>query len=86
MIVLYRTQDDARGAEVQAALERLVVAHRVELVDGATSAAPVRALPAIVEGERTISGDDDLDAYLDELAAWMHEWRKYQSDSCYVSC
>jgi hypothetical protein len=85
VIILYRTENDAKGDEIQAALEELVVAHRVEIVpNGAPAPVSVEALPAVVDGERVVSGQEALDAYLHELAAWMAEWRKYQSDVCYV--
>ena len=85
MIVLHRNREDGKGLQIQAALEDLVVAHRVEVVSSAAEAsAAVATLPAIVDNGRTIVGDSALDAYLDELAAWMGEWRKFQSDSCYI--
>lgn len=86
MIILYRDKDDATGDEIQAALKELVVAHRVEVVlQDAPAPAPGATLPLIVDGERTVSGRDALDAYLHELAVWLAEWRKYQSDACYVA-
>lgn len=85
MITLVRRAKDPAGAEIQTALEELVVAHTVEIVPAAPDAAAgVTTLPAIVDGERTICGDEALHAYLDELAAWMRDWRKYQSDTCYI--
>lgn len=85
MITLYRRAQDPTGSAIQAELEELVVAHEVEIAPHALDAfAGVPSLPAIVDGERVISGDDALRAYLDELVAWMGEWRKYQADACYI--
>lgn len=85
MIILYRKEDDDRADDIQTALDELVVAYRVETVRrGAPLPARVTSLPAIAEGDRVIAGGPALDAYLRELAAWMAEWRKYQTDACYI--
>ncbi len=85
MIELIRTRDSAEGAAVEDKLRELVVAHRVTTVEsGQPSPLNGTPLPAIVDEDRIISGQDALQAYLAELSAEIEEWRRYQVDACYI--
>jgi hypothetical protein len=41
-------------------------------------------LPVIRENSRLISGKESLLAYLDELEKLVEDWRRFQSDACYI--
>lgn len=71
------------GEAILAALEELVVAHRVVPLGNEARLPDGTTLPAIREGNRIVSGDAAIDAYLLELEAFAAEWSKYQSDTCY---
>jgi hypothetical protein len=66
--------------EVEATLRDLVLAHRV--VVGSDAMAPV-PLPAVREGDRWV-GPSDMPAYVDDLRRLARDWRRFQSDACYV--
>lgn len=98
MITLYRVAECDACDEVQDALRELVVAH--EVIDVTKEPVKVKAgpsqpilatatlekdeLPIVVDGERVISGQTALRDYLAELAAEMEQWRKFQTDACYI--
>lgn len=87
MIELYRHAACEPCAGVEAALREMVAAHRVITVkEGQSAPAPVAGepLPAIVDGERVISGDAEIAAYLEELDKVLTTWRKFQVDACYI--
>ena len=71
------------GASVIAALEELVLAHRVVPIGEETGLPDGTALPAIREGDRVVTGQAEIATYLLELEAFFGEWSKYQSDTCY---
>ncbi|MCB1246769.1 MAG: hypothetical protein KDB69_05860 [Acidimicrobiia bacterium] len=72
------TPRTARDREVEQRLRDLAVAHNV-----CESDAVVGELPAIEESGRVV-GPADLDVYLDELQTTLAQWRKFQTDACYV--
>ena len=84
MITLYRTENCTTCDQVEAALQELVVAHQVVDVDGQPPA-KVAGLdfPVIEEGDKLVSGRD-VTPYLSELARAAEQWRKFQTDACYV--
>ncbi|GAB4421645.1 MAG: hypothetical protein Fur0044_19280 [Anaerolineae bacterium] len=87
MIKLYRPADCPDCAEIEAALQEMVVAHQVIVLEGGQTAAelgPKVALPAIRENNRTISGPGAINTYLKELAKFVADWQRFQSDSCYL--
>ncbi len=98
MITLYRIADCAACDEVETALRELVVAHKVVdvtqveaavatngIVKGAGGTAKLdRPWPMVVDGDRVVSGQVALQEYLGELARELEQWRKYQTDACYV--
>jgi hypothetical protein len=85
VIQLIRTEKSVEGEQVQEALKELVVAHQVvTLAPGVSSPLNGTPLPAIVDGDRVISGQAALDAYLAELGEVTARWRRFQADACYL--
>jgi glutaredoxin len=85
MITLYRaTQCDACD-EVQNKLRELVVAHKVVDVSKERPAAVAnKELPVIADGEQLVSGEPALSDYLAGLTDELEQWRKFQTDACYI--
>lgn len=87
MIELYRTNDDTTGIEIEDGLKELVLAHRVIVVEAGQSPETLpdnTPLPALRDEGQIITGSEALQAHLQYLKHVAFEWRKYQSDSCYV--
>lgn len=87
MILLYRKTSSRLADEIEARLNALVLAYRVVLMDeqGGTANEPTpRSLPAIEESGRRIGGRRQISAYLDELEMAVEEWRRFQTDACYL--
>lgn len=83
VIDLYVTREGSpEAAQLRAVFADLVVAHTVHVVDDDVPL-PVDRLPAVREGERWVTGDD-LEPYLDELRRTLADWRRFQSDACYI--
>lgn len=66
--------DPSRADAVTAVLDDLVLAYRVE--HGASDL-------SVIDGDDRIEASE-LPAYLDDLRSLVAQWRKYQSDACYV--
>ena len=87
MIELYRPLQSPASDEIEFALKELVVAHKVIVVepgaspDSLTSNTP---LPLIKEKDKLISEPAAIKVYLKELEIFVAEWRKFQSDTCYL--
>jgi glutaredoxin len=89
MITLYRVAECAACDEVQTALRELVVAHKVVDVERENTAKVAemlanRQLPVIADGDALVSGDAEIHAYLAELTGELEQWRKFQTDACYI--
>ncbi len=85
MITLYRVDHCDACDEVQETLRELVVAHQVVDVEKERPAAlENKELPVIADGEKLVSGEPALHDYLAELTRDMEQWRKFQTDACYV--
>ncbi len=87
MIELFLPSEAAEAGWVEAALKDMVVGYeRVELApDEVETALGMQvALPAIRHDARIISGQEDLMAYLQELEHLVEDWRRFQSDACYI--
>lgn len=87
MIELYRHATCEPCAGIEAALRQMVAAHQV-IVVGVDRPAPRavagKSLPVIVDGERVVSGEAELAAYLEGLDKELARWRKFQMDACYI--
>lgn len=85
MITLFRKTESPAADSVQERLRDLVVAHRVVIVGGRSEQEPAPAnLPAIRDGDETVSGEAELGRYLTRLERRLREWNRYQSDGCYI--
>ena len=85
MITLYRVDPCDVCDEVQETLRELVVAHQVVDVAKERPAALVnKDLPVIADGDKLVSGEPALHDYLAELTRDLEQWRKFQTDACYI--
>jgi hypothetical protein len=87
MIELYRPVDCPSCADIEEALKEMVLAHRVITVENGNLPAslPVGTpLPALRDEGQIITGSQALKDHLQYLKHIAFEWRKYQSDSCYI--
>lgn len=87
MIELYRPIDCPACAEIEAALEALVLARKIITVGPGQQpdGLPVgTALPAIKDEGQIITDSVAIKEYLKELERIAYKWRLYQSDSCYI--
>ena len=87
MITVFRETQSQPADIVEAELRDMVVGF--ERVTLTPEEVPVRLgadvdLPAIQDGKRIISGKENLESYLKELADFYHDWHMYQGDACYV--
>ncbi len=87
MIELYRPIDCPTCADLEAALQELVVAHRVIVVEVGqipVELGPDISLPALKENGQIIYGPEAIAAYMRDLERFVINWRRFQSDSCYI--
>jgi hypothetical protein len=66
--------------DVEATLLDLVLAHRVVVAGDAVVPVP---LPAVREGDRWF-GPSEIPDYVDDLHRLTRDWRRFQSDACYI--
>lgn len=87
MIELYRPVDCPTCADLEAALREMVVAHRVIVIEENQIPAelgPDISLPALKENGQIVYGAEAIAAYMRELERFVVNWRRFQSDSCYI--
>jgi hypothetical protein len=87
MIEFYRTVDCDNCETIEAALQEMVIAHKVIVVEPGQwpKTLPVGTpLPALVDNGQVVSGRTDLAAHLRELEKVVADWRRFQSDACYL--
>ena len=87
MIRLYRTAECHAGADIEEALQEMVIAHEVIIVDAAQvpdSLPPETQLPVLSDGSRLITGRVEIAEHLTELERFVADWRRFQADACYV--
>ncbi|GAB4298869.1 MAG: hypothetical protein Kow0098_24660 [Ignavibacteriaceae bacterium] len=86
MILIYKEKGCRYCSEAEEQLKELVVPYRIIdqitvskfLKDGIESHPVIRDEGKIYQGEQQVS------AYLDQLSRLVEQWRKFQSDSCYI--
>ena len=86
MLTLYRNPKCPDADEVEEILRDMVLAYRVELVEpgswpGRRAEDPS---PALREGDRLIVGREAILRHLSALESWVADWRRFQSDACYL--
>lgn len=87
MITLYRNENEANGDWVEAEFKALVVGYRREILtseEASNRFGPQVELPVITDGEEVVHGQQALLAYLRRLERFVGDWRRFQSDACYV--
>jgi len=87
MIKLYRPTECSDCYDIEATLKEMVVAHKVVVVESDQTIDgldPKVALPAIIDNGQTICGLAAIATYLEELERFVADWRRFQSDSCYI--
>jgi len=87
MIELYRHVACETCAEIEESLKEMVIAHKVITVEDGRSVSALPAqtrLPALKEKEKIVSGPEQVALYLKELQKFVTDWRKFQSDACYI--
>jgi glutaredoxin len=87
MIELYRPVFCPDCTKIEEVLKELVVAHKIITLEPGQSAAtlmPNTPLPAIKDEGQIITGPAAIDAYLAELEEIVADWRRFQSDACYI--
>lgn len=78
---------DGKSDRIDGIVERLdemVLAHRVVEVSSPGEVTSASELPTLKDGERTISGIRAIEQYLLKLQDQSDEWRRFQSDACYL--
>ena len=82
MIEFFHDPADPASQHVADTLASLTVAHTV-VVD--RDLLPAGGIPPLIrDGDRVVSGTEDLDGYLREIESVLAEWRRFQSDTCYI--
>ena len=87
MIELYRPIHCPDCIKIEETLQELVVAHKIIMLEsGQTTAAltPNTPLPAIKDEGQIITGQAAIEAYLVRLEKIVADWRRFQSDACYI--
>lgn len=87
MIELYRPVHCPDCTKIEEALKELVVAHKIITLEPgrpATELTPDTPLPAIKDEGQIITGQAAIDAYLVNLEKIVADWRRFQSDACYI--
>ncbi len=87
MIELYRPVDCLTCIDIEVALKEMVVAHKIMIVseDDTPDCLPANTpLPALKDNGEIITGQPAITAHLKELEEFVAEWRRFQSDACYI--
>ena len=87
MIYVYKPTNCADCANIEETLKELVVAHKIiTLQPGQQTDAltPDTPLPAIKDQGEIITGKAEIAVYLLKLEKIVADWRRFQSDACYV--
>lgn len=86
MIKLFRKETSPQANAIEAEFQEMLLGYDRVVIDenearhrfgGETS------LPVITNNEKIVSGDE-IPAYIEELRTLMHDWQRFQGDSCYV--
>ena len=86
MITLYHRPNDAHADSIQETLDDLVVAYDTVVVPQDQSPpSDVPSLPALRDDGTVITGKNALSRHLSELETLLSDWRRFQSDACYVN-
>ena len=87
MIELFRHKKCESCSQVEDKLKELVLAYSVTVIEGTNLPEFVKnntELPLIKDGDEIISGKNEFEKYFIRLEKLVADWRKFQSDSCYI--
>lgn len=77
MIKLIRQSDDSKADEIESRFEDLILSYKTEISEN-------NDLPKIVDGDTTVSGDDEIEEWLRELESELNWQRSLSGDGCYI--
>jgi len=77
MIKLYRPADCPGCEEIEAVLQELVISHKIIVVEG-------RPIPTLEDSGQVYTGRQEIKTHLQELEQIVADWRRFQSDACYI--
>ena len=81
MITLYRKPDDPKADEIEGRFEDLILAYKTEVAEGSSTE---ENLPKIVDGDTTVTGDQQIEEWLTELEADLKWQRSLSGDGCFI--
>lgn len=81
MIKLYRSSDDAKADEIENRFNDLVLSYEAVISDYESGDLK---LPSIQDGDRIVSGDQEIEQWLRELEADLKWERSLSGDGCYI--
>ena len=77
MIKLIRQTDDPKADEIESRFEDLILSYKTEISED-------NDLPKILDGDTTVSGDEEIDEWLRELESDLKWQRSLSGDGCYI--
>jgi hypothetical protein len=77
MIKLYRPADCPDCEEIEAVLQELVISHQVIVVENRQNA-------TLEDSGQLYRGQQAIKDHLQELEKIVADWRRFQSDACYI--
>ncbi len=86
MIKLYRKENSTQADAIEAEFHEMILGYdRVVIAekDAQQMFGEATSLPVITNNEKIVSGEE-IPAYVRELRQLMHDWQRFQGDSCYV--
>ena len=81
MITLYRKPDDPKADEIEGRFEDLILAYKTEVAERSSTE---ENLPKIVDGDTTVTGDQQIEEWLTELEADLKWQRSLSGDGCFI--
>ena len=86
MIKIYREETSVQADIIEAEFRDLVLGYDRVVVDPKEAQNQFGegvSLPVLTDNARIVSGDQ-IPAYVKELTQFVHSWRRFQSDCCYI--
>jgi hypothetical protein len=86
MIKLYREEKSVPADIIEAEFRDLVLGYDRVVIDPKDAQRQLGtgiSLPVLTDNARVVSGDE-IPAYIKELTQFVHSWRRFQSDCCYI--
>lgn len=77
MIKIIRHADDPKADEIESRFNDLILSYKREISDE-------EGLPKIKDGDTTVTGEDEIEAWLRELESDLNWQRSLSGDGCYI--